>query len=125
MSFDDRVASITQRNASALFLDFFIPETKNKNRIRKEEHDRLQEMRLRHAEEMAAASRGKTAALASLARQAEMDREEWDKRAKEEASAVAEEVNPSPPHQARVHSPSQPNRQVSLSMQGRNSRSTL
>ncbi|CAM9392230.1 unnamed protein product [Ascophyllum nodosum] len=61
-------------------------------RIRKEEHDRLQEMRLRHAEEMAAASRRKTAALASLARQAEMDREEWDKRAKEEASAVAEEV---------------------------------
>lgn len=66
-------------------------------RFRKEEHDRLQEIRLQHAEDMAVLSRKKSATLASLARQAELDREECAKRAKEEASAVGDEVKMSPP----------------------------
>jgi len=61
--------------------------------LRSEEHSRLQEMRLQHAEDTDKASRRRTATLASLARQAELDRDEWVRRAKEEALAGGEEVN--------------------------------
>lgn len=71
-------------------------------RFRKEEHDRLQEIRLRHAEDVAVLSRKKAAALASLARQAELDREGCAKRAKEEASAVGDEVKMSPTLEKRA-----------------------
>lgn len=56
-------------------------------RLRNEEHSRLQEMRSQHAGDVASASRRRVAALASLARQVELDREEWGRRAKEESSA--------------------------------------
>lgn len=49
-------------------------------------------MRLRHAEDIDKASRRTVATLASLKRQAELDREDWVRRAKEGASAGGEEV---------------------------------
>ncbi|CAN0010056.1 unnamed protein product, partial [Pylaiella littoralis] len=60
-------------------------------RLRNEEHSRLQEMRLKHAEDVDKASRRRVATLASLTRQAELDREDWARRAKEGASAGGEE----------------------------------
>lgn len=64
----------------------------NTRRLRNEEHSRLQEMRLRHAEDIDKASRRAVATLASLKRQAELDRDDWARRAREEASAGGEEV---------------------------------
>eukprot|EP00903_Cladosiphon_okamuranus_P008626 g8272.t1 len=61
-------------------------------RLRNEEHSRLQEMRLQHAEDIDKASRRKATTLASLARQAELDREDWARRAKDVASAGGEEA---------------------------------
>lgn len=49
-------------------------------------------MRLQHAEDIDKASRRKATTLASLARQAELDREDWARRAKDGASAGGEEV---------------------------------
>lgn len=62
------------------------------NRLRNEEHSRLQAMRLQHAEDIATTSRRKAATLASINRQAELDRDDWGRRAKEEACAGGEEV---------------------------------
>lgn len=61
-------------------------------RLRNEGHSRLQEMRLKHSEDMALAARRRTASLASLVRQTELDREEWGRRTKEEAFSAGEEV---------------------------------
>lgn len=61
-------------------------------RLRNEEHSRLQEMRLQHAEDVDKANRRRAATLASLTRQAELDREDWARRAKEGASAGREKV---------------------------------
>lgn len=52
----------------------------------------MQEMRLKHSEDMAAAGRRRTASIASLARQADLDRQEWERRAKEEAVSEGEKV---------------------------------
>lgn len=67
-------------------------ETPSYCRLRNEEHSRLQEMRLQHAEDVDKATRRRAATLASLTRQAELDREDWARRAKEGASAGGEEV---------------------------------
>ncbi|CAM9129976.1 unnamed protein product, partial [Scytosiphon promiscuus] len=61
-------------------------------RLRNEEHSRLQEMRLRHAEDIDKASRRTVATLASLKRQAELDRDDWARRAKEGAFEGGEEA---------------------------------
>ncbi|CAM9546463.1 unnamed protein product [Ectocarpus sp. 4 AP-2014] len=61
-------------------------------RLRNEEHSRLQEMRLQHAGDVDKATRRRAATLASLTRQAELDREDWARRAKEGASALGEEA---------------------------------
>ena len=76
-----------------------IPSSSDRpSRLRNDEHSRLQEMRLQHAEDIDKASRRKAATLASLARQAELDREDWARRAKDGASAGGEEVRERAPH---------------------------
>lgn len=57
----------------------------------------MQEMSLLHAEDIASASRRKAATLSSLAHQVELDREEWGRTAKDEASKGGTEVHPRVP----------------------------
>ena len=59
-------------------------------RLRNEEHSRLKQIRSQHAEEAASVARRQAGALSSLTRQCELDKEEWGRRAKEEASGSDE-----------------------------------
>ncbi|CAN0454397.1 unnamed protein product, partial [Laminaria digitata] len=61
-------------------------------RLRNEEHSRLEEMRLKHAENVAKDSRRRAAALRLTTRQAELDREDLERRAKEEANSEGQEA---------------------------------